>query len=182
MTVWPWQKFMLTLWLLQYWVQHIHNSDTKLMGNRLALEMRLLFCLANLLLQGGSIVADSCTSSNTCRTCRECSGVSNWFCKYTLSLAIGLHILYFSSPATYWGSYTPMGALCHSMQICSVCVSVLSLCMVGWELEVGCAWTVFCVCVCVYMRAHAIVWQVSALFQQSHNKIKWNQQFYYLCK
>ena len=63
------------------------------MGNRLKLQIRLLLCL---LLQTGTILADSCTSSNTCRTCRECSGVSKRFCENPISLAISLHILYFS--------------------------------------------------------------------------------------
>ena len=76
-------------------LQPTHNQQrySILMGNRLKLQIRLLLCL---LLQTGTILADSCTSSNTCRTCRECSGVSKRFCEYPLSLAIILHILYFS--------------------------------------------------------------------------------------
>ena len=76
-------------------LQPTHNQQRYgiLMGNRLKLQIRLLLCL---LLQTGTILADSCTSSNTCRTCRECSGVSKRFCENPISLAISLHILYFS--------------------------------------------------------------------------------------
>ena len=128
-------------------LQPKHNQQwyNTLMGNRL--QMRLLLCLANVLLQSGSIVADFCTSSNTCRTCRECSGVSNQFCKYTLSL------FYQCTPYCMYSTWEDILSL--SVNTHSACT--LLLLYVWCELldRWECRYTVFCVCVCVCVHMNS---------------------------